>query len=186
MRIADQPVLLADTGPFCRFSEASDAHVDALVDYMGDTLQITQDVSIEIQRLAKQRFPRLNRLSWKGFPASDPITITDKRLLDQIENIIDGRRRHSPGHFMEDRGEVATILVAKSMGCPVLIDERWGKETFAVRKDVATFSTEDLAVEMAAAGALSPNDAYEVFRRVYQSSRVSFDALVSGLGQART
>lgn len=186
MRIADQPVLLADTGPFCRFADAGDAHVDALVDYVGDTLQITQDVSIEIQRLAKQRFPRLNRLSWKGFPASDPITITDKRLLDQVENIIEGRRRHSPGHFMEDRGEVATILVAKSMDCPVLIDERWGKETFATRKGVTTFSTEDLAVEMASVGALSPDDAFAVFRRVYQSSRSSFDALLNQLQEAQT
>jgi hypothetical protein len=185
MSIASHALLLADTGPLCRFAEAGDEQVDALVDYLGEALRITQDVNIEVQRLAKTKFPRLHRLAWKGFPSSDPITITDKRLLDQIENIVQGRRRHSPGHFMEDRGEVATILVAKAIECSVLIDDRWGKDTFAVRKGVPTFSTEDLAVEMASAGALTEDEAYAVFRRVYRSSRSSFDTRLGALRQAR-
>jgi hypothetical protein len=86
---------------------------------------------------------------------------------------------------MEDRGEVATILVAKDLGCPVLIDERWGRETFAVKKGVATFSTEELAVEMAAAGVLSANDAFDVFRRVYNSDRPTFDQQLAAYRQAQ-
>jgi len=186
MSIADQSMLLADTGPFCRFAEAGDDAIDALVSYLGDSIRITQDVSIELQRLAKTQFPRLNRFIWKKFPVEDPITITDKRLLDQIENIVQGRRRHNPGHFMEDRGEVATILIAKALGCPVLIDDRWGKERFAIKKGVLTFSTEDLAVEMAVAGALSEDDAFEVFRRVYNSPRLTFDTRLAAIRQPQS
>lgn len=185
MSIADQPALLADTGPFCRFAEAGDDAIDALVNYLGGSIRITQDVSIELQRLAKTQFPRLKRFTWQKFPVEDPITITDKRLLDQIENIVQGRRRHNPGHFMEDRGEVATILVAKDLGCPVLIDDRWGRETFAVKKGVATFSTEELAVEMAADGVLSENDAFDVFRRVYNSDRPTFDQQLAAYRQVQ-
>jgi hypothetical protein len=176
MTIAAEPLLLADTGPFCRFAEASDRHVDALSAHLRHNLRITQDVAIEIARLARTTFPRLKRLQWKEFPAEDPITITDARLLSQIENIVDGRRRHSPGHFLEDRGEIATILVAKQMGCPVLIDERWGKDTFAPRKGVATYSTEDLAIEIVLAGGLTRDQAFDVYRRVYRNDRASFDA----------
>jgi hypothetical protein len=175
MTIAGHPLLLADTGPFCRFAEASDAHVDALVAYVRHNLRITQDVAIELARLGETRFPRLKRLGWNRFPAEDPITITDARLLSQIDNIVEGRRRHSPGHFLEDRGEVATILVAKQLECPILIDDRWGS-TFARRKSVATFSTEDLAVEMAQSDRLTPDEAFEVFRRVYHNDRASFEA----------
>lgn len=181
MSIASQPLLLADTGPFCRFAETGDEHLDALASHLGDNLRITQDVAIELSRLAREAFPRLARLRWLAFPREEPITIRDKRLLDQIENIVQGRRRHAPGHFLEDRGEVATILVAKSIGCPVLIDDRWGKDTFAVRKGVPTFSTEDLAVEMAAARVLTPDQAYAVFRRVYRSDRATFDARLAAL-----
>lgn len=100
MTIAAQPLLLADTGPFCRFAETGDEQV----------------------------------------------------------------------------GEVATILVANQLDCPVLIDERWGKETFAPRKGVATYSTEDLAVEMAAVGVLTAEQAFAVFERVYHRDRAAFDA----------
>jgi hypothetical protein len=176
MTIADEPLLLADTGPFCRFAEAGDAQVDALAAHLRHNLRITQDVAIELARLAGTKFPRLKQLAWKEFPGEEPITITDARLLSQIEDIARGRRRHAPGHFLEDRGEIATILVAKQIGCPVLIDERWGKETFAPRKGVATYSTEDLAVEIARAERLTPDEAFEVYRRVYHGDRSTFDA----------
>jgi hypothetical protein len=100
------------------------------------------------------------------------------RMLQQIEDIVAGRRRRSPGHFMEDRGEVATILLAKERGWPVLLDERWGT-AFAVRKGVETVTTEELCVELAVASKLNGDHAYDVFKRVYRTGRAEFDLRVS-------
>jgi predicted nucleic acid-binding protein len=181
MTIVGQPLLLADTGPFCRFAEVGDGHLDAFAAHTRANLAIVQDVKLELHRLAQNDFPRLKQLDWIGFPAKEPITVTDKHLLAQIENICDGRRRRNPGHFMEDRGEVASILLAKSLGCPVLIDERWGREQFAVVKRVVTYTTEDLALELAVDGGLTEDQAFAVFRGVYRSTRSDFNARLAAL-----
>ena len=118
MILGGQTLLLADTGPFCRFAEAGDKHIDALADFAREHIKIVQDVALELHRLAKLSHPRLKRLDWIDFPKGEPITITDARLLAQIDDICAGRRRRDPGHFMKDRGEIATILIAKKMGCP--------------------------------------------------------------------
>ena len=98
-------------------------------------------------------------------------------MLQQIEDIVAGRRRRSPGHFMEDRGEVATILLAKERGWPVLLDERWGT-AFAVRKGVETVTTEELCTELTIAGKLNDDHAFDVFKRVYRTGRAEFDRRV--------
>ncbi len=103
------------------------------------------------------------------------------RVLAQIEDILQGRRRRNPGHFMEDRGEVATILLAKDRGWSVLMDEGWGRRRFAPAKGVEVITTEDLCVEMAAAKALSDDDAFEIFEKVYKTSRAKFDKRVAAL-----
>ncbi len=110
-----RPFLLADTGPFCRFAEGKSQQILALADYLDGAVRVVQDVSIELSRRAKTpEHAALNQLQWidPKFPQHQPIAITDKRVLAQIEDILQGRRRRNPGHFMEDRGEVATILVA--------------------------------------------------------------------------
>lgn len=179
MILGGQTLLLADTGPFCRFADAGDKHIDALAAYARDHIKIVQDVALELHRLSKLSHPRLKRLDWIDFPEGEPITITDARLLSQIEDICAGRRRRKPGHFMEDRGEIATILVAKQIGCPVIIDENWGRETFAPKKGVTTCTTEDLAVEIAVAGLLTDDEAFDVFRRVFHRTRTEFDARIN-------
>lgn len=171
IRIGDQPVLLADTGPFCRCAEAGPDQLAAAVAYLRPNTRIVQDVARELARRAKSdEHARLASMAWHDFPTGDPITITDGRLLAQIDDILNGRRRHRPGHFLEDRGEVATILVAKRLGCAVLIDETWGRR-FAERKGLQVFTTQDLAAELASARALTEPQAWEIFRRVFTGSR---------------
>jgi hypothetical protein len=158
--IRERPFLLADTGPFCRFAEGQHDQLAALAEYLDDRLWVTQDVAIELSRRAKTEQHRtLAILGWEPkFPRHEPLTITDAKMLQQIEDIVTGRRKIRPGHFMEDRGEVATVLVAKERGWPVLLDERWGR-TFAARKEVDVITTEDLCVEMVSAGKLTDNHA---------------------------
>jgi predicted nucleic acid-binding protein len=180
--IGQRPFLLADTGPFCRFAEGTSQQILALASYLAASVHIAQDVSIELHRRAKTpEHASLKQLQWidPKFPQYDPIAITDMRVLAQIENILDGRRRRNPGHFMEDRGEVATILIAKDHGWPVLLDDGWGRRSFAPAKGVEVFSTEDLCVEMAATKALSTDDAFEVFEKVYKTGRAEFDRRVA-------
>lgn len=183
--IADQPVLLADTGPFCRCAEAGQEQLDAAVDYLRPNTQIVQDVARELaRRAATDEHARIASMRWRGFPGAEPITITDARLLAQIDNILVGRRRHSPGHFLEDRGEVATILVAKKLGCAVMIDDRDGRR-FAERKGLTVFTTENLAAELAAVDALSEAAAWEIFRRVYGGRRTALSQRVAALTAIR-
>jgi hypothetical protein len=180
--IRERSCLLADTGPFCRFAEGRHDQLAAMVAYLDDHLWITQDVAIELSRRAKsEQHRQLSTLAWEPkFPRHEPLTITDARLLQQIEDIVAGRLKQRPAHFMKDRGEVATVLLAKERGWPVLLDDQWGRK-FAARKEVEVITTEDLCVEMVAAGHLAENHSFEVFRRVYMTPRADFDGRVAAL-----
>lgn len=191
MAIREREILLADTGPFCRFCEAGAKHLATMMDFLGGRLRITREVELEIHRhITTGAFPGLAALRWRAdFPSGDDVlTITDKHVLAQAEQIVAGQQRRRPGksHFMADRGEVETILVAKQLGVPVLIDERWGKETFAPSKKVAVYSSEQLALEIAAEGLLTEDEAYDVFERVYHRPRADFDRELASLRRITT
>jgi len=181
--IGERPFLLADTGPLCRFAEGRHDQLAALTEHLDDRLWIAQDVAIELHHRAQTvEHAALARLSWKPtFPRHEPITITDPRMLQRIEDIVAGRRRRKPGHFMEDRGEVATILLAKDRGWPALLDERWGV-SFAASKGVEVVNTENLCIEMVVDGKLTDDHGFEIFKGVYQARRAEFDRRV---GEAR-
>ena len=167
-RIADLELILGDTGPFCRLAEAGEAHLDVAAGYLKAQLQIVMDVHRELRRRATTpAHARLNRLALLGIPEHEPITITDKFLLERVDTIIEGRRRRKPGHADEDRGEVATALVAAAMSVPVLMDDGWGKR-LAVSQNVRVFTTQDLAVELAATETLHPRFAFGIYRAVLQ------------------
>jgi hypothetical protein len=178
--IRDRRFLLADTGPFCRFAEASSDQLSAMVDYLGDRVWIAQDVALELHRRAQtEQHRRLASLTWEPrFPRGEPLTITDAKLLQQIEDIAAGRLKKRPGHFLKDRGEIATVLLAKERGWPVLLDDTWGQK-FAAKKGVEIITTEDLCVEMVVAGKLTEDHAFEVFKRVRWSPRGDFDGRVA-------
>jgi predicted nucleic acid-binding protein len=178
-RIAEQDMILADTGPFCRLAEAGEAHLDAAARYLEANVRVVIDVDKELQRRSTVAVhARLTRLKLLGVPREEPITITDNKLLDRIEAILQGRRRHKPGHEREDRGEVTTALVAADLGAPVLMDDGFGKR-LAAQEGVEVFTTQDLAVELAACGVLGSLHAYGIYRIVYRdSTREEFDRLV--------
>ena len=168
--IADHEVVLADTGPFCRLAEAGEDHLDVAAKYLRRNLQVVKDVERELRRrAATSKHARLNRLKLIEVPAREAITITDGRLLADIEEIIEGRRRHKSSHPDEDRGEVATALVAASLGLPVLMDDGFGKSLAAAR-GVQVFTTQDLAVELAAMRQLGAKRAYGIYRLVYSGA----------------
>ena len=76
------------------------------------------------------------------------------------------------GHSRDERanlGETTTIVAAEKHGWAVILDE--GKaRTYAQRRGLTVFSTQDLVVEMAAAGELKDRRALLVYRRVYSDA----------------
>lgn len=183
-RIAEQAMILADTGPFCRLAEAGEAHLDAAAHHLEPVVHVVLDVHKELRR--RSGVPvhaRLTRLQLLGVPRYEPISITDKHLLDRIEAILEGRRRRKPGHEREDRGEVTTALVAADLGVPVLMDDGFGRR-LAAQEGVEVFTSQDLAVELAADGVLGTLHAYGIYRIVYaNSTRAEFDQLVADAQQ---
>lgn len=180
-RIAEQDMVLADTGPFCRLAEAGEAHLEAAAHYLEPNVHVVMDVHKELRRRSMVSVhSRLKRLELLSVPREEPITVTDKHLLARIEAILEGRRRHKPGHEREDRGEVTTALVAADLGVPVLMDDGFGKR-LAAQEGVEIFTTQDLAVELAGYGVLGSLHAYGIYRIVYaNSTRAEFDRLVDG------
>ncbi|MGA2470981.1 MAG: hypothetical protein ABSG64_09855 [Solirubrobacteraceae bacterium] len=182
MSLISERTLLVDTGPLCRLAEAGEVHLDVAVTYLREVLTVVMDVHRELRRRSEQPVhARLKRLEQLGVPRDEPITITDASLLSRIDAIVEGRRRHKPGHENEDRGEVATALVAASRQVPALIDDGFGKR-LAESERVEVFTTEDLAVELAAVGALKPIHAWGMYRIVYaDAKRAEFEARVAAL-----
>jgi hypothetical protein len=183
--IRDLVQVLADTGPFCRIAEAGEAHLDAAAEYLRPNVRIVEDVRKELRRRSKTpRHARLKRLGILEVPEGDAITITDRDVLDEIDLILARRRTLKPGHEQEDLGEVSTVLAAQALGWPVLMDDGWGK-SLAGRRSVPAFTTQDLAVEMAATGHAKPLFAFGIYRIVYRhSTREDFEAAVAAI-QAR-
>ena len=180
--LGEQPSVLADTGPLCRLAEAGEVQLDVAAQYLAPALCVVKDVEVELRRRAT--FPvhaRLKRLELLGLPRHEAVTLTDARLLSRVQTILDGRRRRHPDHEDKDRGEVVTALTAGSLGMPVLMDEGWGKR-LARSEGVEVFTTEDLAVELAAVGKLKSLHAYAIFRIVYSNAdRSAFDQRVADL-----
>jgi len=112
-------------------------------------------------------------------PQGEPIPITDAHILKRVNDIVEGRRRHKPGHEDEDRGEVATVLAAAAMGVSTLMDDGFGKQ-LAMNEGVRVFTTQDLAVELAATRTLGALHAFGIYRIVYNdASRENFDRRVT-------
>jgi hypothetical protein len=180
--IGEQEAVLADTGPLCRLAEAGEVQLDVAAEYLAPVLYVVIDVQKEIRRRAtKAEHARLTRLAQLDVPRQEALTITDKDILADIEAILARRRIRYPDHEDKDRGELATALAAHSLGMSVLMDDGWGKKMAASRK-VDVFTTQDLAVELAALDKLKAIHAYALYRIVYSdASRAEFDQRVEEL-----
>lgn len=186
--IRDLEEILIDTGPFCRFAEGKNDQLEAFINYLGDRAWIMRDVERELAyRARKPEHAALSRPGWDPkFPRHEALLIEDRQTLQQIEDIVENQRRLrqkaidagatnlKPKDFLSDRGEVATVLMAKKKAWPTLLDDGWAAHTFAPNKGVTVFSTETLCVEMAYDGVLTEAHAFEVFTLVYGNSRAEF------------
>jgi len=65
------------------------------------------------------------------------------------------------------------------------MDKGWGQADFAPAKGVEVITTEDLCLEMAAAGALSDDDVSKIFKSLTKTSRTEFDQRVGLSGPSR-
>jgi predicted nucleic acid-binding protein len=175
-------VILADTGPFCRLAEAGEAVFDVAEEFLRAKVQIVEDVNRELRRRAEApAHNRLHRLGVIGVPTTEPISITDSALLARIQAILDGRRSMKPGHPLEDRGEVVTVLVAGSEGFPVLMDDGFGRR-LAAREGVEVFTTQDLALEVAARELCRPVHGWALYRRINSdATKKAFEEAVAAL-----
>jgi predicted nucleic acid-binding protein len=175
-------VVLADAGPFCRLAEAGETVFDIAAEFLRAKVQIVEDVNRELRRRSgTPAHNRLHRLGVIGVPPTEPISITDSALLSRIETILEGRRALKPGHPLEDRGEIATVLVAASEGLPVLMDDGFGRR-FAAREGVAVFTTQDLAIELVARELCKPLHAWPLHRLVNSvATRKEFEEAAAAL-----
>jgi predicted nucleic acid-binding protein len=135
-----QQAVLADTSPFCRLAESGVCEL--LADYLAARLHLTSWVIAELEHRARQ--PRHAQL----------------------------KALESRGHARDERanlGEATTIIAARQHSWALLLDEGRAR-TYAEHKGLTVLSTQDLVVELAAAGRLGQRRAQQIYQRVYRSA----------------
>jgi hypothetical protein len=185
---ARQPAVLADTSPFCRFAESGICEL--LVDYLAGRLHLSTWVIGELEHRARQpAHAQLRALAGREPPwVPTPPVGLDEAQLRRASALAEGWRRlqeRRSGAARDERanlGEAATIVAAQARGWALLLDE--GKaRTYAERLGLVVLSTQDLVVEMAAAGVLAERRARIVYERVYRGAAAA--AFAKALGDTR-
>jgi hypothetical protein len=181
---ARQAALLADTSPFCRFAESGICEL--LVDYLAERLYLTSWVIGELEHRARQpAHAQLRTLGDREPPwVQNPAVQLDQDELKRADVLAQGWRslqERRSGAQRDERanlGETTTIVAAEKHGWAVLLDE--GKaRTYAQRRGLVVFSTQDLVVEMTAAGELKGRRALRVYERVYRhATQAAFEQAV--------
>jgi hypothetical protein len=182
--IRDAPLIVGDTGPFCRFAETN--ALEALLSYFGANLVIVREVETELRFRADQP----QHKSLRPYRARNPPFVTQEAIeLDGTtrHNVTVIARRWRERDIKQGRpdrgehanvGEIATVLAAEQHGLPVLMDDGAGKG-LAVGKGLTVHSTEELLAEMVAARALPTRLGFLIYERVYGSDRAAFDVAVA-------
>jgi hypothetical protein len=100
-------------------------------------------------------------------------------LAVQVGQIASKWPNPDPNNPRKHFGEIATVLMAKNRGAVAVVDDGNG-QGLARRKGVDSVTTRDIAVCMAANGALGDEDAATVWARVFRtrSARSDFYAAV--------
>jgi hypothetical protein len=183
-RIRDSPVLIGDTGPFCRFAETG--ALESLLAYLGDNLVIVREVEFELNHRANQ--PEHKDL--QPYRAKEPPyvpreaidldgpTKDDIRIIAERWRERDARRGKADRGVHANVGEIATVLAAAQRDLPILIDDGDGK-IFAVAKRLTVYTTEDLLAEMVAERAIGRRLGLRIYERVYGKGEAAFDAAVA-------
>ena len=140
--IRDAPLVLGDTGPFCRFAETDT--LDALVGYLGDNLIIVRGVEAELNFRADQaehKALRPLRDQEPPYVGRDAIDL-DSKTRDQVNLIAKrwrqraAKRGKARGEYANE-GEIATVFAAHQRDLPVLMDDGEGKD-FAHNKGLTS------------------------------------------------
>lgn len=154
----DAPRVLFDTSPLVNLGQTG--LLFQVVGYVGARGAITRDVANEIQRNL-QRFPDLRSLAMLRWPPGEPLDLP-VRLLADAEGI--RKVNAEPGdHPDRNRGEIATALLAHSLGDTLTVmEDRLGKQLCKLR-GVPRLSTAQLVAEMVAADAVGEVEGFAAF-----------------------
>lgn len=176
--VRDLRVVVADTGPFCRFAETNTLQV--MRGYFDDRIVVVRDVHTELfeSRVTRPEHKALEQLRQvePRWPYGEPAELDDQQTRDVIQiagrwNERERQRRERGGerdpyvHPRKNFGEVATAIYAQDNKLVAWIDDGKGQD-FARSKGVTVITTEQVLAEMVAAGALRPRLGELVYLRV--------------------
>jgi hypothetical protein len=182
--IRDAPLLLGDTGPFCRLAETK--ALDCLRGYLAHNLMIVREVEVELRfRSTQPEHRELERVASDEppFVAFEAIDL-DELALRRVTIVAERWRDRAVARGKAQRGEranygeIATVFAAVERGAPVLMDDGEGK-ALAQARGLTVHTTEDLLAEMVAATAMKARLGFLAYIKVYGSDRVAFDAAVA-------
>jgi hypothetical protein len=182
------PVVYADTSLFCRVDETLTwIGLYKLLDFLGSSLRIVSEVERELRGHAAGKFPGLNRMQntplqgeFLRVPA-ETLSPAQVRQVIQIALLWPATPGAGPReHF----GEVATVLVATQHGTPVIIDDGHGQR-FARFRGLTVYTTQDVAIAMTRADALTADEGAQLWTAVFAGSG-GLEAFQAALADADT
>jgi hypothetical protein len=178
-------VVVADTSLFCRVEETLRwTGLIQLLDYFDKQLRIVMEVQRELDKHARHDFlglRMLHNVPEKGRYLRRPADALSPALSVRVGQIAsswaDAVDSTDP---RKNYGEVATVLLADELEAVAVIDDGNGRK-FARARHVTTFTTRDVAVEMALAGAISEDAGAALWARVFRTEheRRYFDAAMA-------
>jgi hypothetical protein len=171
----DEAALLADTSTFCRFAESGVCEL--FVDYLASRLHLTTWVIGELEhRAAQPAHAQLDALAKRRPPwVANPVVRLSEDELKRADALAMGWRmlqERQTGAVRDERanlGEATTIVAAQRTQWAALLDEGKARR-YAEGLGLRVFSTQDLVVEIAAAGKLRERRAWRVYERVYSGA----------------
>ncbi len=165
-RFGSARVVLGDSSLAVHFAKGGG--IAALLDFLGDRLQVARDVLDELRRLvvanpALEAFVRWAEADEEARVA--PLSIPGVQKALDLARVLQLPGDHERAHV----GECATIVVAEEMcarGVVVLVcmDDGEGKR-LARRARLEVGDTPELLIEMVCAGALDAKDGAHLWRR---------------------
>lgn len=182
--IRDSPLLIGDTGPFCRFAETG--ALDSFLTYLGDKLVIVREVEAELNYRSEQpahkelRPYREREPPYVGSEAIDLDTATQNNVRIIADRWAErDRKKGKPDRGPHANvGEIATVMAAEQRGLSILMDDGDGKK-LADAKHLTVYTTEDLLIEMVAEDAIKRRRALHIYERVYGKEEAAFDAAIT-------
>lgn len=176
VRVLAEERLLVDTGPFCRFVE--NGRLAEMVAFLGDRLEITLDVRVELQRRARSDAAHAGLDDLNGEPFFDnarSLTPEQQRDADMIRK----GNKELGDHAAKNLGEITTVVLARDRRDHLVIIDDGGGVKLARANGLVVVNTTHLVAEMVAEGALADEVGLPIFRSVFGGSEQTFQQLVA-------